>query len=252
MNITDFKHLIFAHRGASLFAPENTMASFALAIKQGAKAIELDTKLSADQVPVVIHDPTVDRTTDGKGKVADLTLQELKRLNAGSSFDESFSHEKIPTLEEVLTNFGDKVIINIELTNYAAPFDSLPEIVANLIKKLAIPHTSLIISSFNPRALIKFHKILPDIFIGLLSLPGMPGFWVKTPLASTIPANAIHPHQSSVTKKTIDYFHRKDKKVFSYTVNDEKTMKQFFSWGIDGIFTDDPPKALGILEEINQ
>src|SRR5690242_12342962 len=93
--------VIFAHRGACAHAPENTLASFELALAQQADAIELDAKLSADGFVVVHHDDTVDRTTDGKGRLKNLTLAELKKLDAGSSFAETFKGEKIPTLEEV-------------------------------------------------------------------------------------------------------------------------------------------------------
>src|SRR5689334_23229806 len=108
--------VIFAHRGASAYAPENTIASFEFAVAQGTDAIELDVKLSADGHVIVHHDPTVDRTTNGKGKVKDLTLAELKTLDAGGFFSENFHGEKIPTLEEVFEAVGKRTFINVELT----------------------------------------------------------------------------------------------------------------------------------------
>ncbi|MBU0511232.1 MAG: glycerophosphodiester phosphodiesterase, partial [Chloroflexi bacterium] len=109
---------IFAHRGASAYAPENTLAAFDLAIRQNADAIELDAKLSADGHVVIIHDQTVDRTTDGTGRVSDLQLAALQELDAGCTYDEAFRHERIPTLGEVFDAVGRKILINVELTNY--------------------------------------------------------------------------------------------------------------------------------------
>jgi len=248
MDINQKKTIIFAHRGASAYAPENTLQAFRLAVSQGADAFELDTKLSADRIPVVIHDFTVDRTTNGTGFVSKMTLAQLKELDAGTTFDKVFVNERIPTLEEVLDEFGGKVLINIELTNYKSLFDSLPNKVAELIDRMNIPHSNLIISSFNPIALIKFHRLLPDIFIGLLVSPGKSVYWATTPLYALVPKNAIHPEQSSVTRRYIERIHKMNLKVYAYTVNDENRMADFFSWGVDGIFTDNPLKALQILE----
>ncbi len=127
--------VIFAHRGASNYAPENTLAAFDLAYRQGAKAIELDAKLTADGQVVVIHDQTVDRTTGGSGRVKEMRLAQLKELDAGSHFDVSFKGEPIPTLDEVFAAFGPFLFINVELTNYASLLDPLPEKVAGLVKK---------------------------------------------------------------------------------------------------------------------
>ncbi|HBY09528.1 MAG TPA: glycerophosphodiester phosphodiesterase, partial [Chloroflexi bacterium] len=117
---------IFAHRGASAYAPENTLAAFKLAVDQGADAIELDAKLCADGQIIVIHDQTVERTSNGAGKVADLPLSALQELDAGSWFGLEFKGEPIPTLDEVFEAVGQKIFINIELTNYASPRDLLP------------------------------------------------------------------------------------------------------------------------------
>ena len=109
---------IFAHRGSSAYAPENTLAAFDLAISQNADAIEFDAKLSADGHVVVIHDQTIDRTTNGSGFVNQLPLKSLKGFDAGSKFDPKFSGEKIPTLDEVLANIGKRIFINIEIIGY--------------------------------------------------------------------------------------------------------------------------------------
>ena len=109
--------VIFAHRGASAHAPENTIAAFELALAQQADAIELDVKLSSDGYVVVHHDDTVDRTTNGNGRIKDLSLAQLRSLDAGSFFAEKFRGEKIPTLEDVFEAVGKRTFINVELTN---------------------------------------------------------------------------------------------------------------------------------------
>ena len=143
------KPAIFAHRGASAYAPENTLASFELAIHQEADAIELDAKLTADGQVVVIHDQTVNRTTDGNGRVGKMTLTQIRQLDAGSYFAAAFYDERIPTLEEVFETVGRKILINIELTNYASMKDSLPEKVADLVRRHQL-EKRVMFSSFNP------------------------------------------------------------------------------------------------------
>src|SRR5512139_1882961 len=127
--------IIFAHRGASVYAPENTIAAFKLAIAQQADAVELDVKLSADGQVIVIHDSTVDRTTNGHGKVQDMTLAELKALDAGSFFSSQYAGEKIPALEEVFEAMGKRTFINIELKNHRSHGEDLVETVCMLVKK---------------------------------------------------------------------------------------------------------------------
>src|SRR6266508_4216831 len=140
--------VIFAHRGASAHAPENTLAAFELALAQQADGIELDVKLSSDGQVVVCHDSTVDRTTDGKGRIKDLPLAELKKLDAGSFFSEKFHGEKIPTLEEVFESVGKRTFINVELTNYNSPRDQLVETVCMLVKKCGLQQRVMFSSFF--------------------------------------------------------------------------------------------------------
>src|SRR5258705_3174798 len=129
---------IFAHRGASAHAPENTLAAFELALAQGADGIELDAKLSADGHVVIIHDAAVDRTTDRQGRVKDMSLAELRSLDAGGFFAEQYRGEKVPTLEEVFEALGKRMFVNVELTNYNTPGDYLVESVCMLVKKCGL------------------------------------------------------------------------------------------------------------------
>ena len=155
--------VIFAHRGASAHAPENTLAAFELALAQGADGIELDVKLSADGKVVVIHDATVDRTTGAHGRVKDLSLAEMRPLNAGSFFSEKYTGEKIPTLEEVFEAVGKRTFINVELTNYNTPRDQLVETVCMLVKRFGL-QKSVMFSSFFASNLSKARAYLPGAF----------------------------------------------------------------------------------------
>jgi glycerophosphoryl diester phosphodiesterase len=242
---------IFAHRGASAHAPENTLAAFNLAIRQGADAIELDAKLSADMQAVVIHDQTVDRTTDGAGKVNRLTLAQLRKLDAGSFFDIAYCGEMIPTLEEVLQTVGFAIYTNIELTNYASPLDNLPEKAAGLVKRLGL-QKRVLFSSFNPLALLRIHRLLPDVPIGLLAFPGRSGAWARSWLSRLIPHQALHPEAGDVTAKLIKREQSNQRKVFVWTVNDPEDMHRLFSLKVDGIFTDDPQLARYVLANGNE
>jgi glycerophosphoryl diester phosphodiesterase len=239
---------IFAHRGASAHAPENTLAAFELAIRQKADAIELDAKLSTDGQVVVIHDPTVDRTTDGHGWVGKMTLEALRELDAGTYFDVAFHGECIPTLEEVFETVGRETFINIELTNYVSPGDGLPQIVAGLVKHRHL-ETRVLFSSFNPQALIRAKRILPDVPIGLLASPGWSGCWTRSWLGRIlVPYDALHPERQDVTPRLVRAAHQRNQRVHTYTVNDPQEMRRLFDLGIDGVFTDDPALARQVLD----
>jgi len=241
---------VIAHRGASAYAPENTLPAFELAVTQNADAVELDAKLTRDGEVVVIHDRSVDRTTNGSGLLHILTYREIKLLDAGSWFSPKFKGVRIPTLGQVFEAVGKKIVINIELTNYAAPLDGLAEKTAALINEHQIEDW-VFVSSFNPLALFKFHRLLPDIPIGLLALPGPAGALPRSWLGNLVPYQALHPHFSSVTPKLIHKGCQRGKRIQCYTVNREADMKRLFAWGIGAIFTDDPIKALAVRRELS-
>ena len=235
--------VIFAHRGASAHAPENTLAAFELALTQQADAIELDVKLSADEQVVVIHDPTVDRTTNGKGRVQDLALAELKRLDCGSFFSGNYAAEKIPTLEEVFESVGKRIFINIELTNYKTPRDNLSEVVCMIVKKHQM-QKRIIFSSFHASNLSKARSYLPDVPRGLLAMDGLHGVWARSFGFTFGKYDALHPNLKDITQQEINRVHRLKRRVHVWTVNKEQDMRRLFNWGVDGIFTDDPQLAL--------
>jgi len=236
------KPTLFAHRGASAFAPENTLAAFELAIHQHADAIEFDVKLTADNQVIVIHDATVDRTTNGKGLVSKFDLRTIKSLDAGQHFDDAFSGEKIPTLNEVMEQIAGRIFLNIEITNYATPTDDLPRQIANIIRD-NFYNDQILFSSFNPITLLKIRNLLPDFPLGYLTTTGFLGRISRLIFGNIIPYHAIHPEVKDTDRKLIKKYHLSGCRVHTYTVNDYQTMVNLFQWNVDGIFTDNIPLA---------
>jgi glycerophosphoryl diester phosphodiesterase len=247
--LTSFSQpVIFAHRGASAHAPENTLAAFELALQHGADAIELDAKLSADGHVVVIHDATVDRTTGVHGRVRDMSLAELRALSAGSTFSSQFSTEKIPMLEEIFEALGKRIFINVELTNYNTPRDHLVESVCILVKKFNL-QKHVLFSSFYGSNLAKARSYLPEVPCGLLALNGLLGAWARSFGFAFGKYAALHPNLVDVTREQIQRVHRLKGRVHVWTVNAEADMRRLFGWGVDGIFTDDPGRAARVRGE---
>jgi len=240
------KPAIFAHRGASTHAPENTMAAFNLAIQQKADGIELDAKLSADGYVVVIHDQGVERTTTSNGRVKDLPLATLLEMDAGSHFDIEFKGEPIPSLNKVFEALGGQIFINIELTNYTSLFDQLPEKVADLVIRHDLAK-SVMFSSFNPVALRRIKRLLPGVPLGLLARGRNQGAIARKLGKYLVPYQVLQPAWSDATPELIRRVHLAGRQIFVYTVNQAKDMREMLLLGVDGIYTDDPLLARRVI-----
>ncbi len=235
---------IIGHRGASAAAPENTLAAFTLAIDLKADAVELDVKLTKDGVPIVMHDPTVDRTTNGHGKVADLTLADLKKLDAGMKKDPKFAGERVPTLAEVFEAVAAtrSVWVNVELTNYTTRSDGLEAEVVALIQKMNLQRRVLL-SSFNPFALRNARRLEPSLPVAQLTAQHMPIYLRDAWLAPFIRHEARHPHYVQLKKRGVAYYKRRGYRVNVWTVNDPADLRDFARQGVDGLITDVPDVA---------
>jgi glycerophosphoryl diester phosphodiesterase len=240
------KPLVVAHRGERIHAPENTLAAFEMAADHGADGIEFDVKLSRDGKVIIIHDQTVDRTTNGTGKVKDLTLAQLKGLDAGIQFPEKFTGEQIPTLSEVFENVGKRLFMNVELTNYATPWDELVPRVADLVIKHGV-QDRVFYSSFFPVNLYKAGKLLPGIPRGLLTWSGWMGWWGRNVSFRSKTYQALNPFLTDVNSDLIKRVHASGKQVFAWTVNSPEEIKRMMDLGVDGIITDDPVLTLQIV-----
>jgi glycerophosphoryl diester phosphodiesterase len=168
------KPLVLGHRGDCAHAPENTLASFRMALEQGADGIELDARLTRDRAVMVLHDAGVERVTHARGKMAGLTMEEIRCLDAGSYFAPAFRGERIPALEEVFAAFTDRPIYDLEIKNFEAPGNGLEAKVLELVRRFGL-EKRVIISSFNPLAVRYFRRELPQAPAGLLLLGGGAG-----------------------------------------------------------------------------
>lgn len=241
--------LVIAHRGDSLHAPENTLAAFEAAVRQGADAIEFDVKLTRDEQVVVLHDQTVDRTTDGTGSLAELDLAALHELDAGSSFSADFRGEPIPTLEDLLEAVGNRLYLNIELKNYATPFDDLVPKVAELVRRHAL-EGRVLFSSFLPRNLRSMRKLLPNVPRGLLTYRGWLGSWGRA-FGWRGDYSALHPCLTDLDARLVARVHAAGKRVHVWTVNLEADIRRVIGLGVDGIITDELALTCRLLGRLN-
>ncbi len=227
--------LIFGHRGASADAPMNTLPAFELAVDQGADGIELDVHLSADGELVVIHDATVDATTDGTGEVGALTLAQLQELDAGAWFDARYTGTRVPTLAEVFDAVGDRLFINVEIK---APHGQGAEAkVAALIREHGLQRR-VIVSSFNPILLKAFRDKAADIPIGYLYAPGIPP--QVSQLMMGVPHEARHPMYTLVDAVYMEQARRFGYRVNTWTVNATDEAQWLAALNVDAIITDHP------------
>ncbi|MBA4601198.1 glycerophosphodiester phosphodiesterase [Thermoactinomyces mirandus] len=235
---------VFAHRGFSGIAPENTMAAFEKALEAQADGIELDVHLSRDGELIVMHDEKVDRTTNGSGWIKDLTLAELKQLDNGSWFGKDYENETVPTLAEVLELVGDSdLAVNIELKNTIIPYPGLEQKVIREVERFQM-QDRVILSSFRHDSLQLVKKICPAMQVGALYACGMVDPWVY---AGYLGVDAIHPHYLAATEEIVAGCHRHGIRVRPYTVNEEEDMKCLISAGADAIITNYPDRLRRLL-----
>lgn len=230
---------IFAHRGASIYAPENTLAAFQKALEMKVDGIECDVQLTKDGVPVICHDLKIDRTSNGSGYIQDLTLTQLKQYKFYGKFKKSFPYETIPTLEEVLQLVSNHdVTLNIELKN--SPFTQvyLEEKVLALVAQYNCKD-KVIYSSFDHQSIKHLAILEPNARIGLIfhiNLINLFDYLDNTGLN----LYSIHPNYIYLTKEMIREAKKRNLKIFSYTINDSETGLHYKNLGIDGIITNDP------------
>jgi glycerophosphoryl diester phosphodiesterase len=240
--------LVIAHRGSSAYAPENTLAAFQLAAEQQADAIELDVDLTRDGHVVVMHDAAIDRTTDGSGYVADLTLAEIRQADAGAWKDAAFKGERVPLLEEALEAVGQQLLINVEIKDRSLLGNGLEAQVAALIGKHNLIDRVLI-SSFNPFSLRRVKRSDARLACGLLQGPDQPIFLREAWLTPLIPSlNARHPHHSQIDRPVVDKLHAQGLVVIVWTVNQAGLAHTLTQAGVDGLIGDDPVMLRETLE----
>jgi glycerophosphoryl diester phosphodiesterase len=227
--------LVIAHRGASAEAPENTIAAFELAITHGADGIALDIHLSRDDQPVVIHDFTLERTTDGRGRVRDRTVRELKRLDAGGWHGAPFQGQRIQTLQEVFERFRDRTRFWIELKGGSDLHRGIEERVVSMIEVYDVLERTFV-QSLDAKALDRIGRLNPEVQLGILTTEPAIGALIRSGIA----AHAICPDAHLVTAHDIGEIRQAGLDCYVWTVNEPAQMDRLVAWGVSGIITDWP------------
>ncbi|MEZ4540846.1 MAG: glycerophosphodiester phosphodiesterase family protein [Chloroflexota bacterium] len=226
--LTTTRPLIIGHRGAGADAPENTLAAFALALEQNADGVELDVQLCADGVPVIIHDDTVDRTCDGTGRVADLTLAELRRLTIADNHG-------VPTLDELFAALGRRTLYNVELKASGIKEAGLAAAVAGCIERHGVGDRVLV-SSFSPVAVWAARRRLPRA----IPVAHLRERRAARLFHACVPAEADHPAAGLVDASLMAWARRRRLRVNVWTVDDPAEARRLIGLGVDGIITNRP------------
>jgi len=242
----DFAQIrVIAHRGASQYAPENTLAAFDLAADQGARAIECDAKLTRDGAIVLMHDDTVNRTSSGRGAVRRFDLKAIRALDAGAWFDPRFKGERVPTLEEAVQLWARRGLLpQIEIKPCPGRAAETGAAVARAVAKLwpkHLPHPLL--SSFAMLSLQAARE----------AAPGLPRAWLTERLpkdwrrrAGRLGCVALHCNHKHLIESAARHVKHAGLALRCYTVNDPERAKRLFDWGVDAVFTDCPDRILPV------
>lgn len=227
--------IVIGHRGARGHAPENTLLALDAGIRLGAHWLEFDVQL-ADEELWLMHDLTVDRTTNGKGLLADMDAAQIRKLDAGQD-------QSVPSLREALDLIENRAAVNIELKNWNG---CAPAVAAVLREYIADgwPAERFMVSSFHHPELWEFHALLPEVPTGAL-ICGVPLDWAA--LATEVGAGTLSISNEFVDENLIRDAHARGLQLLVYTVNELDEMRRLLSLGVDGIFTDYPERALQLL-----
>lgn len=235
------KKLVIAHRGASFYHPENTLAAFELAYQQGADGIETDVHLSKDGIAMLIHDAKINRVTNGTGFVNQLTCQELKTYDMGSWFNTQYHSERMITLTEFLQWAQDKnLVLNLELKTVDMDYPLIEEIVYQEVIKYDMLN-QVVFSSFNSQTLEKLKKIDPDTKVAILASRHK---LTLLQMSQQLHFNGVHLKHNYIDRVITKKHHRAGIYVAVYTVNDPNQMRRCFQANCDMIITDRPDLAI--------
>lgn len=231
---------IIAHRGASKYAPENTMPAFEKAMEAGADGIETDVQLTRDGIPILIHDEKLHRTTNGKGFVQDYTFAELQKLDAGSWFSEDFSGTRLLSVEELLIWIKDKPLkLHLELKNNKIDYPELEIKTYNLLEKHEL-NERVVFSSFNPLSLERLKQIDRTIPAALLLSQKNKDYFLA---ARELEVSALHIKYRLLNDKLMKKAKENNIAIRVYTVNRPSQLRNCFRLKCDGVFTDVPDLA---------
>jgi glycerophosphoryl diester phosphodiesterase len=241
--MTASRPLIIGHRGAAGEAPENTLASFALALRQGADGIELDVHPTKDGRIAVCHDPTLDRTTTGKGWIYQQTYDEIRQADAGSWFGERYAGERVPLLDEVFDLVPPGILINVEVKH---AYEGLMEQALLDFLRARGRFEDVVISSFDHKCAVRIKRAEPRAQIGLLytaNLVSHAGY------ARSLGADvlSLHPYHQLIGAEDVAEARRHGLKTYPYTANSEDDLRRLIDAGVSGIITDYPARLKALL-----
>lgn len=242
--ILQFSPPVIAHRGASAYAPENTIAAFSKAVDLGIKWVEFDVMFAACGEPIVFHDESLERTTQSAGEVNQYPYSYLQSLDAGSWFNPCFAGERIPSLAQTVAWLKtNKMNANVEIKGLPGDEEklvqrSLQEL-APLLEQRQSP--CILFSSFSVEALFFLRKYAPDCAIGLLMHEWLPD-WQH--IVQSLNCVSVHVNEEIMTKERAAEIKSMNKYLLCYTVNDVKRAKLLYSWGVDAVFSDMPDQIL--------
>ena len=241
------KTLVWAHRGASAYAPENTLPAFEKAVEMGADGIELDVQMTKDGELVVVHDENIERVSDGKGWVKDQTYAELLKLNFNKNFPE-YGMVKIPTLEEAYKLIKPtKLTINVEIKTGVVFYPEIEARIIDLTERLGMSDRVLY-SSFNHNTLRKIKKYRPEAETGMLYADGI--IEAVTYGKEVVGVNAMHPALYNIQYPGfLEECRENDLKIHVWTVNEEQYMRMLCEMQVDAMITDDPALGRKIADE---
>ena len=230
---------IICHRGASAYAPENTMAAFKAAQDMGCSSVEFDVMLSADGEAFIFHDERLNRKTNARGVFADVPAEKIKKLDAGRWFSSRFRNERIPSLNDALQWFAATDIRpNIEIKPSSKQTKAATTAVLTAVYRYWPDGRELpLISSFDIDALRLCHSIAPEMPLGLL-IDKWQSDWLD--LARELNCFSIHINHKALTKARVAEIKQQGYRLYAYTVNRKRLAEKLLSWGVDAVFTDYP------------
>ena len=238
--------ILTGHRGAGGLAPENTLAAIQKGLDNKVDRIEIDVQQTKDHVVIVMHDESIDRTTDGKGLVKDLTYREIKKYSAGVKFSDKYKDEKIPSLNQVLKLINKQATLVIEIKKGDDYYPGIEQRVVNSIHKYHAK-SWVIVHSFNDKALKKVRELDKDIVLHKLFIADFPfipliydGEFKFTNLEQYAYASEISTFYPFTTQRLVDKVHALNKKINVWTVDDSIKINRLINMGVDGIITDYP------------
>ena len=239
--------LLIAHRGLSARYPENTLAAFRAAIEAGGEMLELDVGLSADGHVIVLHDDTLDRTTNGEGRLADSLIERLNMLDAGAWFDRSFAGERLPTLAEALDLARGRSAVNIEIKPEAAGSElrgGVEEKVVALVRERHMEE-AVLVSSFAPFVVERIKRLAPNLSTALLY--GRAVDFDPVELVTRVRADGLNMSRRHLTADLVRRLHASGRFLCVYTVDSPEELERVSALGVDGIFTNDIEAAAAAL-----